>query len=252
MDRLPVTPAVVRGIFRLGPLVVLLTVGALGGAAALSPEGARGKATAPGHSKANRSGGPAAEEARARVAYGRLWTKAAPLLGAAGRPAPRLRFLDYSDPRPDSSTWMWVGPDEGGRRTIYVTPGHRRLLAKRGGNWRSYYAGLTHALHETVHVFQSDEVLQDLVRREQGACQWTKAHAPTILGTARKRVPVRYDSWRDRGQFGMNLGGDPTSFGWPGWSTGTGGVPPTGGAHPPAGSAPPANPPLSLWDLLGL
>jgi hypothetical protein len=254
MDRLPGTRAVVRRSCRLGTLVVPVVVVALGISAVLAPGGARGHVTTPWHPKTNRSLAPAAQEARARVAYARLWTKAAPLLGAAGQPAPRLRFVAPSDPRSDPSMWMWVGPDEGGRRTIFITPGHRRLLAKRGGNWRSYYAGLTHALHETAHVFQSDEVLRDPVGRERLACQWTRAHAPTILGTARKRVRVSYDSWRDRGQFGMNFGGDPTSFGWPGWSTGTGGVPPTGGggAHPPAGDAVPVNPPPGIWDLLGL
>jgi hypothetical protein len=148
---------------------------------------------------------------------------------------------------------MWVGPDEMGRRTIFVTPGQRRLLAKRGGGWRGHYAALTRALHETAHVFQSDVVLSDTSLREVGASGWAKAHGPAILGTAKRNAAVPLDAWRDRAQFGENWGGDPTIFGWPGWSNGSGGPPPTGGSNgvPPAPSSPGQSVPNAL-NLLGL
>jgi hypothetical protein len=232
---------------RLATYAAALAIAALG----IVPAVGQAKAPSPAWQRhARPSGGPTAEEARARVIYSRLWLRTAPLLGAAGRAAPRLRFVDASAPKPDPDAVMWVGPDESGHRTIFITPGQRRLLAKRGGDWRNHYAALTHALHETAHVFQTDEVLRDASLREQGACQWAKAHAPQILGTARRKAAVPYDAWRDRDQFGRNFGQDPTTFGWPDWFNG-GGPPPTGGV-PPASTAPPAASLPGILNQLGL
>jgi hypothetical protein len=186
-------------------------------AAAIALSAAPGAAAAPSLKlKPRQARGPAVEEAVARVTYRQLWVRAAPFLGAAGQPAPALKFTEGAEsavPRP--GTPMWVGPDKSGRRTIFVSPGLRRLLARRGGNRSRYYPVLTLALHETAHVFQADEVIYDEALREYGASRWARAHAPSLLGPA-SRNPPRFKWWRDRGQFGSNYGANPLTFGWPG------------------------------------
>lgn len=193
--RHPVTAVAAIALVAGGTGAVLDTVGGPRGQAALDP---------------------AAQERLAREAYARLWVRTAPLLGASGMPAPRLRFVGPAEPKPTPGAAMWVGPDETGARTVFITPGQRRLLAKRGGNWRSHFAGLTRTLHETAHYFQSDAVLYDTVGREYGASRWAKAHGPALLGTRRRGRAAAFDAWRDRDQFGPNFGTDPTTLYWPG------------------------------------
>lgn len=158
------------------------------------------------------------EEWHARVAYDRVWRRVAPLLGSAGLAPPRMRFLSGSEQKPSERAAMWVGPDEAGCRTIFITPGQRRALGKQEGNWRSRAAALTRTLHETAHYFQSDEMLRDIQGRELGASRWASAQGPAVLGTAKRDRPVEFVAWRDRDQFGANYGGDPQTFGWPGLS----------------------------------
>lgn len=198
----------VTAILRHPAFAVVAIAFAVGSAGALldTLDGPRGQA-APG---------PAAQERLAREAYAGLWVRAAPLLGASGMPAPRLRFVGPADPKPTPRAAMWVGPDESGARTVFITPGQRRLLAKRGGNWRSHFAGLTRTLHETAHYFQSDEILYDDAAREYGASRWAKAHGPELLGTRRRGQALPFDQWRDRDQFGSNYGADPNTLVWPG------------------------------------
>jgi hypothetical protein len=156
------------------------------------------------------------EEWHAREAYDLAWERAAPLLGSAGRASPRMQFLTGVEQKPSPRAAMWVGPDEAGCRTIFITPGQRRALGKLEGNWRSRDAALTRTLHETAHYFQSDDMLYKLEARELGASKWANAHGPSILGTAKKDHPVEFAQWRDRDQFGANYAGDPRTFGWPG------------------------------------
>lgn len=156
------------------------------------------------------------EQWHAREAYDRVWARAAPLLGSAGTMPPRIRFPGEGAEKPNRRAVMWVGPDDAGCRTIFITSGQQRALGKQEGNWRSRAAAQTRSLHETAHYFQSDDVLYDLAGRELGASRWVSAHGPAILGTERKNRPVEFLPWRDRDQFGSNLGGDPQTFGWPG------------------------------------
>lgn len=164
-------------------------------------------------SDANR--GDLLDEWHAREAYDLAWARAAPLLGSAGRASPR-RFLTGVERKPSPRAAMWVGPDEAGCRTIFITPGQRRALGKLEGNWRSRDAALTRALHETAHYYQSDDMLYNLEGRELGASKWANAHGPSILGTGKKDHPVEFVQWRDRDQFGSYYAGDPQTFGWPG------------------------------------
>jgi hypothetical protein len=155
-------------------------------------------------------------EWHAREAYDRVWVGAASLLGSSELAPPRMRFLAGFEQKPSALAAMWVGPDEEGCRTIFITPGQRRALGKQEGNWRSRAAALTRTLHETAHYFQSDDMLYDLERRELGASRWATAHGPEILGTGTQDGSAKFVQWRDRDQFGANYGGDPQTFGWPG------------------------------------
>lgn len=151
--------------------------------------------------------------------YLSVWTRAAPFLGSAGEPPPRLGFVDSATPKPRPRTAMWVGPDESNCRTIFITPGARSLLARSQGSPRErrhHRAAERWALHETAHYFQSDEVLFNPSLREYGATQWEKAHSRRILGTHKRKAYARYNQWRDREQFGSNYGGSPLTFVWPG------------------------------------
>jgi hypothetical protein len=210
----PSTGSASRGAPHRPPKAVLLLVAAL--ALSTAPSAAKALSFAPNwKARPGPARGPVVEEALARATYQRIWLRAAPSFGAAGQPAPALKFTEGSEsavPRP--GTPMWVGPDMIGRRTIFISPGLRRLLAKRGGSRRRYYPALALALHETAHVFQADEILWDEQLREYGAWLWANAHAPLILGTKSAKAR-RFNWWRDLGQFGSNFGGNPLTFGWP-------------------------------------
>lgn len=150
--------------------------------------------------------------------YLTLWTRSSRYLGSSGEPAPRLRFLDAAAPRPGPKEPMWVGPDEDGCRTIFITPGPRTLLAKSKGDRRArrlHRVAERWVIHEMAHYFQSDEVLRDTSLREFGATQWEKAHSRVLLGTRKHRVNARYNRWRDRDQFGPRFGQNPLTFRWP-------------------------------------
>ncbi|MGE5858084.1 MAG: hypothetical protein ACM31K_06355 [Solirubrobacterales bacterium] len=154
----------------------------------------------------------------ATLEYRRIWRRAAPLLGSAGQPPPRLRFVGPDAKRPGSETPTWTGPDKSNCRTIFIAPGARRLLARSDGDLRTrrrHRAALRWAIHETAHYFQSDDVLSSPSLREYGATEWEKAHSPMLLGTRKKRDPVPFNQWRDRDQFGANYGGNPQTFIWP-------------------------------------
>ncbi|MGZ5320947.1 MAG: hypothetical protein ACXWFN_05775 [Solirubrobacterales bacterium] len=150
--------------------------------------------------------------------YLTLWTRSSRYLGSSGEPAPRLRYLDAAAPRPGPKEPMWVGPDEDGCRTIFITPGPRTLLAKSKGDRRArrlHRVAERWVIHEMAHYFQSDEVLRDTSLREFGATQWEKAHSRVLLGTRKHRVNARYNRWRDRDQFGPRFGQNPLTFRWP-------------------------------------
>lgn len=155
--------------------------------------------------------------------YRRLWRRAASILGSAGQPPPRLRFVGPEAPGQAHGDVMWVGPDRAGCRTIFIAPGARGLLARTDGDRNSarhHRAAQRWALHETAHYFQSDEVLLSRSLREYGATEWEKAHSAAIIGTRKQKAPVAFNQWRDRDQFGSNYGGNPQTFGWPTGETG--------------------------------
>ena len=161
----------------------------------------------------------------ATLDYRRLWRGAAPLLGSAGQPYPRMRFVGEDATRPGPGEPTWVGPDVHDCRTIFIAPGARRLLARFTGTHRDlrfHRAAERWALHETAHYFQSDEVLRNVTLREFGATEWEKAHSPAIIGTHKPATPAPFNQWRDRDQFGSNYGGNPQSFGWPTLDLGAG------------------------------
>ncbi len=154
----------------------------------------------------------------ATLDYRRLWRGAAPLLGSAGQPYPRLRFVGRDATGPGLREPTWMGPDAHGCRTIFIAPGARRLLARSTGTRRDlrfHRAAERWALHETAHYFQSDEVLRSVTLREFGATEWEKAHSPAIIGTHKPATPSPFNRWRDRDQFGSNYGGNPQTFVWP-------------------------------------
>lgn len=199
-------------------LSILGAVLAIGGAGALvdtltgpSGEGASLCGEAPDPLQGRQQKGAARD-------YLALWTRAAPFLGSAGEPPPRLRFIGQAAPRPGRNEPMWVGPDEGNCRTIFIAPGARDLLANPGGSRRArrlHRVAERWTIHETAHYFQSDEVLRNPTLREYGATQWEKAHTRKLLGTRKKKVNATFNQWRDRDQFGSNFGGDPLTFTWP-------------------------------------
>jgi hypothetical protein len=150
--------------------------------------------------------------------YLTLWTRASRYLGSSGEPAPRLRFLDAAAPRPGPREPMWVGPDEDGCRTIFITAGARTLLARSKGDKRArrlHRVAERWVIHEMAHYFQSDEVLRNTSLREFGATQWEKAHTRVLLGTRKHKVNARYNRWRDHDQFGPRFGQNPLTFRWP-------------------------------------
>ncbi len=152
----------------------------------------------------------------ATLEYRRLWSHAAPLLGSEGQPPPRLRFVGADASRPGPNDATWTGPDAGNCRTIFITPGVRRLLADVGDSRqerRHHRVALRWTLHETAHYYQSDAVLANKSLREYGATGWEKAHSPAIVGKG--KAPLPFNQWRDHDQFGSNFGGNPRTFLWP-------------------------------------
>lgn len=158
------------------------------------------------------------QQQAATLDYRRLWRRAAPLLGSEGQPHPRLRFVGQAAPRPGSDALMWTGPDENGCRAIFIPPGARALLARVGKSKREqrlHRAAERWTVHETVHIFQSNQVLSIRSLREFGATAWEKSHARQVLGKRKGRPPPPFNQWRDRDQFGPNYGGNPLTFVWP-------------------------------------
>jgi hypothetical protein len=205
-------------VLRHPALSILAAVVVIGGAGALidtlGGPSATGESACSGPVRA-----PRGEQQRdATLEYRRLWLRAAPLLGSAGQPPPRLRFVGPQAPGQRPGEVMWVGPDRTSCRTIFIAPGARRLLARAQGDRRTrrhHRAAQRWVLHETAHYFQSDAVLGNVSLREFGATEWEKAHSPAIIGTGKQKVPVPFNQWRDRDQFGSNYGGNPRTFGWP-------------------------------------
>jgi hypothetical protein len=203
---------------RLKFVAALAAAGLAAGTAVLVlPLAAETPAAEPVCGKQNPPAG--AQQHDATLDYLEIWTRASRFLGSYGKPAPRLRFLGAGAPRPGPNEPMWVGPDEDGCRTIFITTGARRLLARSKGDRaqrRQHRVAERWLVHETAHYFQSDEVLRDTALREYGATQWEKAHSRVLLGTRKRKVHARYNRWRDREQFGPNYGGNPLTFRWPG------------------------------------
>jgi hypothetical protein len=199
-------------------LSILVAVLAIGGAGALvdtlTGPSASGESVCNEPVRAPRG----QQQQDATLAYSRLWKRAAPILGSAGQPPPRLRFVGPDAPRPGPGAVTWAGPDRAGCRTIFIAPGARRLLAQSAGSRsvrRHHRAAQRWVLHETAHYFQSDEVLATISLREYGATEWEKAHSPAIIGTHKPATPAPFNQWRDRDQFGSNYGGNPQTFVWP-------------------------------------
>lgn len=158
------------------------------------------------------------QQLNATLEYEGLWESAAPLLGSEGQPAPRLKFIGSNAARPSPNSVMWVGPDAGSCRTIFIAPGARKLLGNPGktpADRRRHRVSDRWALHETAHYFQSAAVISNVSLREFGATEWEKAHSPQILGTRKGRSPPPFNQWRDRVQFGSNYGANPRTFLWP-------------------------------------
>lgn len=132
---------------------------------------------------------------RARKTYNRTWRRVDKLYGRNGAPPPPAVFLDKKTPRATSGV-MWVGNTEDSGhldttkpRSVYITPGQRRVL---GRSKKGYQGGRRAAqkrlLHEWQHMNQPEELINDPNPwlRERDASQFARRGARKMLRPRRK------------------------------------------------------------------
>ncbi len=164
--------------------------------------------------------------AKAKAQYDKLWQRAAPWFGAAGKPAPLVQFGGEHLAEAAGQSYVYAGPR--GRRQVFLSPFTIGELQGKGGTRK---AGLGTLLHEWAHIFQSPAMLGDTTGREAGAELFRRGAGrgtikdykpgPRIKGAGgygdyekfQGKYGLRF--WQ-KGQFGENWGADPTKIPWPG------------------------------------
>lgn len=138
---------------------------------------------------------------QAQRTYNRTWRRVDKLYGQNGAPPPPVVFADKTMPKPVPGSAMWVANaddpfemDTNEPRTVYITPGQRRVLGHprtgfQGGRRRAQ----KFLLHEWRHMAQPPELVDDPNPwlRERDASLFARGGAKKML-RPRKRYGKRY------------------------------------------------------------
>jgi hypothetical protein len=175
--------------------------------------------------------GPCAGAVSAREAFDRTWLAVRRYFGAAGEPAPRLRFSG----RPIRE--MRVEGTAAGDRQLVIFATERRALGGERG-CRDALSARECLIHEFVHVYQAEpyasgeirpdqvfeEVPEGLAEARAQSLMWTVFHQRrnqydeaiwSVYDVYARQIRKRYQpTIINRGQFGDNWGHNPRRIPW--------------------------------------